>query len=58
MSWRNGEATHTLTAITNDKNQVCLYGFHVRKTPVYGELILKPLREADSVLGSESANGT
>jgi len=25
---------------------------------VYGELILKPLREADSVLGSESANGT
>ena len=26
--------------------------------PVHGELILKPLREADRVLGSESANGT
>ena len=26
--------------------------------PVRGELILKPLREADRVLGSESANGT
>ena len=22
-----------LTEMTNDKNQVCLYGFHVRKTP-------------------------
>ena len=26
-------ATLILTAITNDKNQACLYGFHVRMTP-------------------------
>ena len=26
--------------------------------PVHGEFILKPLREADRVLGSESANGS
>jgi len=31
---------------------------HRRSRPVYGELILKPLREADRAHGSESANGS